>query len=52
MADGQPFDELHVDGGTSNQAFLFPSNFSLREADEESHFKRQRTLYVIRNGDP
>ena len=50
VADGQRFDELHVDGGTSNQAFLFPSNFSLREADEESGFKRERTLYVIRNG--
>jgi hypothetical protein len=50
VADGQRFDELHVDGGTSNQAFLFPSNFSLRDADEESGLRRERTLYVIRNG--
>ncbi len=50
VADGQRFDELHVDGGTSNQAFLFPSNFSTRDADLESGFKRERTLFVIRNG--
>jgi predicted acylesterase/phospholipase RssA len=51
VADGQTFDELHVDGGTSNQAFLFPSNFSLKEGDRQ--FKRgdlKRELFVIRNG--
>ena len=50
-ADGKTYEELHVDGGTSNQAFMFPSNFSLRQTDKE--FKRtgmKRTLYVIRNG--
>jgi hypothetical protein len=50
-ADGQTFDEMHVDGGTSNQAFMFPSNFSLREADKKLHRKSvNRTLYVLRNG--
>lgn len=49
-ADGQSFDELHVDGGTSNQAFLFPSNFSVKTQDKKSGVKRNRTLYVIRNG--
>ena len=51
VADGKTYEELHVDGGTSNQAFMFPSNFSLRQTDKE--FKRtgmKRTLYVIRNG--
>lgn len=51
VADGKTFDEMHVDGGTSNQAFMFPSNFSLRLQD--SKLKRsgiERTLYVIRNG--
>lgn len=50
-ADGKTYDELHVDGGTSNQAFMFPSNFSLRQSDKD--LKRsgmKRTLYVIRNG--
>lgn len=51
VADGQTFDEMHVDGGTSNQAFMFPSNFSVREADKQMKRKSvTRTLYVLRNG--
>ena len=51
VADGQTFDEMHVDGGTSNQAFMFPSNFSVREADKQMKRKGvNRTLYVLRNG--
>ena len=50
-ADGKTFDEMHVDGGTSNQAFLFPSSFSVKDTD--SRLQRDgmvRTLYVVRNG--
>jgi predicted acylesterase/phospholipase RssA len=50
VADGKKYDELHVDGGTSNQAFLFPSNFSPKTVDKVLGAKRKRTLYVIRNG--
>ena len=51
VADGMTFDEMHVDGGTSNQAFMFPSNFSVRQADKKLNRKgMDRTLYVIRNG--
>lgn len=51
VADGQTFDEMHVDGGTSNQAFLFPSNFSVKEGDRQfSRGKLKRELFVIRNG--
>jgi predicted acylesterase/phospholipase RssA len=49
-ADGKSYDEMHVDGGTSNQAFLFPSQFSVRAAAKKSGLKRNWTLYVIRNG--
>lgn len=50
-ADGKTFDEIHVDGGTSNQAFLFPSSFSVRENDKKlKRGKVNRTLYVVRNG--
>jgi hypothetical protein len=49
-ADGKTYDELHVDGGTSNQVFLMPSNFSTRNIDKATNVKRQRTLYIIRNG--
>jgi hypothetical protein len=50
IADGQTYDELHVDGGTSNQAFLFPSQFSVLNATKAAGVKRRHTLYVIRNG--
>ena len=51
VADGQTFDELHVDGGTSNQAFMFPSTFSVKETDKKlKRGKIDRTLYVLRNG--
>lgn len=51
VADGMTFDEMHVDGGTSNQVFLFPSNFSVREYDRKMNRKdMERTLYVLRNG--
>jgi hypothetical protein len=51
MADGKTYDEIHVDGGTSNQAFMFPSNFSVRETDKKlNRSGMTRTLYVLRNG--
>lgn len=51
VADGQTFDEMHVDGGTSNQAFLFPSDFSVKAHDiKQQRSGITRTLYVIRNG--
>jgi len=49
-AGGRYFDEMHVDGGTSKQAFLFPSNLSLKNTDKKLGLKRTRTLYVVRNG--
>lgn len=51
VADGKSYDEMHVDGGTSNQAFMFPTNFSLKQAEKDSkRGKVTRTLYVLRNG--
>lgn len=51
VADGKSFDEMHVDGGTANQAFLFPSDFSVKAQDAKRNRSGiARTLYVIRNG--
>ncbi|WP_421693884.1 patatin-like phospholipase family protein [Aestuariivirga sp.] len=51
VAQGRTFDEMHVDGGTSNQAFLFPSNFSVKMRDTRlQHQGVKRTLFLIRNG--
>jgi predicted patatin/cPLA2 family phospholipase len=49
-ADGRSYDEMHVDGGTSNQAFLFPSNFTAKNVDKLIKRKPKRTVYIIRNG--
>jgi hypothetical protein len=48
--DGKPFQEMHVDGGVMNQAFLFPPYFVKWILSKSSSNLRQRTLYVIHNG--
>ncbi len=48
-ADGKTYDELHVDGGTSNQVFLLPSNLKVKQLDPRFKNKRTRQLYIIRN---
>ncbi|MEN0040438.1 MAG: patatin-like phospholipase family protein [Pseudomonadota bacterium] len=42
------FDELHVDGGVTNQVFLYPPQ--IRPQDFDPRPGVRRTLYVIRNG--
>jgi predicted acylesterase/phospholipase RssA len=44
LAGGKAYQEMHVDGGTTAQVFVYPSAMRLQEIA-----KRQRTLYVIRN---
>lgn len=49
-ADGKIYDEMHVDGGTSNQVFLYPSAVDIEALRGiEPELQRQRTVYVIRN---
>jgi hypothetical protein len=54
--DGHAYQEMHVDGGTVAQAFLYPPSFSLRRAAQSQrgsvnlHADRKRIAYVIRNG--
>lgn len=50
IADGKSCDEMHVDGGTSNQAFLFLSQFSVLKATKAAGVKPKHSLHVIRNG--
>ena len=50
-ADGKSFQEMHVDGGTTQQVFLMPSQIMVRSASAKAGFRpRRRVLYVIRNG--
>jgi len=48
-ADGAKYDEMHVDGGTASQVFVYPAGMKLHELSEESGVVRQRQLFVIRN---
>jgi hypothetical protein len=55
--DGVRHQEMHVDGGTIAQAFLYPPSFSLRSAaaragidEKKLRASRKRVAYVIRNG--
>jgi len=43
-AGGRRYQEMHVDGGTASQVFVYPSAVKLHELAE-----RDRTLYLIRN---
>jgi predicted acylesterase/phospholipase RssA len=48
--DGQAYQEMHVDGGTMSQVFVYPP--SLHVAETEQQFKvapRERVAYIIRN---
>jgi len=49
-AEGQLFEEMHVDGGTATQVFLMPNGNSLRDVDKALGHARTRSVYIIRNG--
>ena len=46
---GRQYQEMHVDGGTTAQTFLYPPTFDLRQVSATSGFKRVRNAYIIRN---
>jgi hypothetical protein len=43
-ANGARYQEMHVDGGTMAQVFLYPPSISVADAPQ-----RKRVLYIIRN---
>ena len=48
-AGGEEYDEMHVDGGTSSQVFLFPAPLEAQEIDEQFGIKGTYRLFLIRN---
>lgn len=48
-ADGKSYDELHVDGGTTNQVFVYPVGVNWKEILAKLHSPAAPDLYVIRN---
>jgi len=49
-ANGAPYQEMHVDGGTVSQAFLIPPSVNPHVAQAEAGYHRKLVAYVIRNG--
>ncbi|HTY40841.1 MAG TPA: patatin-like phospholipase family protein [Thermoanaerobaculia bacterium] len=47
--DGRRYEEMHVDGGTANQVFVYPAASDLARLSAENDATRKRTLYIIRN---
>ncbi len=48
-ADGKTFDELHVDGGTTNQVFFYPAGVDWKQVLKKLKVPGKPDLYVIRN---
>ena len=55
--NGREYQEMHVDGGTIAQAFLYPPSFSLKQmaalakiSKRTFRARRKRIAYIIRNG--
>jgi hypothetical protein len=47
--DGTPYEEMHVDGGASAQAFLYPPSMAGVARTMGSEMTREGRVYVIRN---
>lgn len=47
--DGARFDEVHVDGGATQQVLLFSPELPIQRVDEAVGVKIDRTLYVVMN---
>jgi len=48
-AHGKAYDEMHVDGGVSNQVFTYPAGIHIQEMLGKVGIKQKINLYVIRN---
>ena len=48
-AAGRPYQEMHVDGGTVTQVFVYPPSLRVKETSQKHHITRDRRAYVIRN---
>ena len=48
-ADGEVYDELHVDGGTGSQVFVYPAAMDWRQIVRKLRVKGEPKVYVIRN---
>jgi len=49
-AGGHPYQEMHVDGGTTREVFFTIADFRFDEIDKAIGRKVQRRLWIVRNG--
>ena len=49
VANGAQYQEMHVDGGTMNQLFMYPPSLNVHETEQQFRMNRERRAYVIRN---
>lgn len=47
--DGRRYQEMHVDGGTAAQVFLYPPSLDLKALGREQGLTRERHAWIIRN---
>ena len=47
--NGKKYQEMHVDGNTANQVFVYPTAVRLNDVAEGVGIERERKLYIIRN---
>jgi hypothetical protein len=50
QVEGKVHEEMHVDGGTTNQVFLLPTQIRTGGTDAKLGISPIRRLYIIRNG--
>jgi hypothetical protein len=48
-ANGKTYEEMHVDGSTSAQVFVYWSGVELKKLSEEHGVQRERTVYILCN---
>jgi predicted acylesterase/phospholipase RssA len=48
-ADGKKYQEMHVDGNTAAQVFVYPAAVRLKDVAETIGVDRERKLYILRN---
>lgn len=48
-AAGHAYQEMHVDGGTMSQVFVYPPSLNVQKTAREHGIERERVVYVIRN---
>ena len=46
---GKPYQEMHVDGGSTTQVFVYPPSLNIKKMSETQGIQRERKLYIIRN---